>query len=282
MPAERVSAVEALLTLAGAESIALEDAGDTPLLEPPPGGAPLWPRVVLRATFGYEVGTGSLESLLAASLPAGTALAVEDVDENAWRAAALARVNPRRFGSELWLVPAEGECPPGSRACVRLNMGLAFGTGEHPTTALCLEWLDAHGTEASIVLDYGCGSGVLALAALVLGAERAYAVNVEPQALAATAANAELNGCAGQLWIGAPEALPDCQVDLVLANILAGPLTEHAARFARCLRPGGRVVLSGVLSTQRDAVLGAYARDFEDLETAERDGWLRIAGRRRN
>jgi len=164
---------------------------------------------------------------------------------------------------------------------VKLNMGLAFGTGEHPTTALCLEWLDANLERGARVLDYGCGSGILAIAALALGAESAWAVDNDGQALAATRANARLNGCDTRLFVGAPEALPPLRVDVVLANILAAPLIELAPTFARRLAPGGRVVLSGILARQAASVAAAYAPWFDGIASCERNGWTRVDAVRR-
>jgi ribosomal protein L11 methyltransferase len=159
-------------------------------------------------------------------------------------------------------------------------MGLAFGTGEHPTTSLCLDWLERHVASGSTLLDYGCGTGVLALAALVLGARQAFAVDNDDQALLATRTNAELNGLTDRLAVSAPEALPAVAVDVLAANILAGPLVQLAPKFATYVRPGGRLVLSGVLEAQAAYVAAAYAPYFGELEPALRDGWVRLAGRR--
>jgi ribosomal protein L11 methyltransferase len=282
VPAAEAPALEALLELTGAEAILLADAADAPLFEPAPGQTPLWPEVVLRALCPFEAASERLEALLSASLPPGAELRIETLDDDVWRAVPQGLGAPRRFGQGLWLVPAGTEAPEAATASLALHMGLAFGTGEHPTTALCLEWLDADGAEGAAVLDYGCGSGVLALASLALGAERAWAIDNDPQALTATRSNAELNGMLERIWIGAPESLPSIRVDIVLANILAKPLEERADLFAGLLRPGGRIVLSGVLEDQGDEVLEAYAARFEGFELAARDGWLRLAGRRRS
>jgi ribosomal protein L11 methyltransferase len=281
VPADRVAGVEALLRLAGAEAITLSDAADSPMLEPPPGETPLWPDVDVHALFPGDVDADALESLLAASLPAGVRIESAELSDDDWQRAAQRAAPPRRFGKKLWLVPAESDTPGPDGTAVRLRMGLAFGTGEHPTTAACLEWLDAHPPSGAEVLDYGCGSGVLALASLALGARYAWAVDNDPQALTATASNAALNAASERLWIGAPEALPCIEVDLVVANILARPLLERRAYFARCLRPGGRIVLSGVLEAQSRELLDAYVAEFEALEVASRGGWVRITGRRR-
>jgi ribosomal protein L11 methyltransferase len=164
---------------------------------------------------------------------------------------------------------------------VRINMGLAFGTGEHPTTALCLDWLERHVESGSTVLDYGCGSGILALAALALGARFAYAVDNDPQALTATKANAALNGAAERLFVGLPASLPAVAVDVLVANILAGPLVELAPRFAERAAPGATLVLSGILETQAARVAAAYAPYLASVEQTAREGWVLLVGRRK-
>jgi ribosomal protein L11 methyltransferase len=276
-----VAGVEALLELAGAETIALADAQDSPVLEPPPGETPLWPETVVTALFPATMNVDALAAMLAKSM-AGARIHTTPVDDEEWRAAAAREVPARRFGRRLWLLPADSQEPPRSGVIVRLRMGFAFGTGEHPTTALCLDWLDAHPPRGEEVVDYGCGSGVLALAALALGAKRAWAVDNDPQARVAAAANTSLNGAADRLEVFAPETLPErFEVDLVLANILARPLLELRAYFAARVRPGGHIVLSGVLEAQCDELLEAYGAELDELEVGARDGWVRIAGRRR-
>ena len=186
----------------------------------------------------------------------------------------------RPIGTRLWLAPADDDAGPPSRALVRIHMGLAFGTGEHPTTALCLDWLDRRVVSGITMLDYGCGSGILAIAALKLGARLAYAVDNDPQALTAAHDNAALNGVADRLIGTLPEALPAVEVDLLAANILAGPLIELAPTFAQHLRPGGLLVLSGILQPQAATVAKAYGEKFADLEQTARDGWVRLTARR--
>jgi ribosomal protein L11 methyltransferase len=277
LAAADVPQAEALLDLAGAETIALRDAADDPVFEPEPSSAPLWPTVVVEALFAAGTDVEPLLELLTTSFRAA-AVTLDSVDDSAWQSRLTQPVQARAIGTRLWLAPADDDSTPTDRLAVRIHMGLAFGTGEHPTTALCLEWLERHAAPATIVLDYGCGSGILALAALTLGARFAYAVDNDSQALAATRANAVLNDAVDRLFVGAPEALPAVAVDVLLANILAGPLVALAPTFASHVVPGGMLVLSGILEPQAEFVASAYSPFFGDLEQATRDGWVRLAG----
>jgi len=188
----------------------------------------------------------------------------------------------RAFGQRIWLAPADDAAVPAGRIGIRLHMGLAFGTGEHLTTALCLDWLDAHVRRGATLLDYGCGSGVLAIAALALGASHAWATDNDPQALVATRSNAELNGALERVAIATPGSLPALTVDIVAANILAGPLMALAPLLAAHVRPGGALVLAGILSTQAAQVAQAYAPYCTDFAHTTEQGWVRIAAVRRS
>jgi ribosomal protein L11 methyltransferase len=271
----------ALLELAGAESIALHDAADTPLFEPRPNETPLWPAVEIRALFASSVDFNGVRRVIENACASSTAFRIQTLDDADWRTAARRGFVPRRFGARTWLLPADEQRVPENATVVKLHMGLAFGTGEHPTTALCLEWLDASLRPGSRVLDYGCGSGVLAIASLALGASRAWAIDNDPQALMATRDNARLNGCEHALFVGPPESLPRIEADVVLANILAGPLIALADTFASALVPGGRIVLSGILQRQAAEVAAAYHARFEQVSCEERDGWSRLECLRR-
>jgi len=280
LAAEDVPTAEALLTLAGAETITLRDAADDGVFEPEPGTTPLWPNVVVEALFANAVDGESIRRLLATTFP-GSTVTVEPFEESAWAPKLAQPVKARAIGARLWLAPSADPDVPSDRLVVRINMGLAFGTGEHATTALCLEWLERHIASGMTILDYGCGSGILALAALALGARFAYAVDNDPQALTATRANAALNGAADRLLVDAPEKLPAVAVDVLAANILAGPLIELAPKLAERVVPGGTMVLSGILEAQAPRVAAAYAPYLDNIEQASRDGWVRLAGTRK-
>ncbi len=205
---------------------------------PPPDETPLWPGVEIRALFPLSTDLDAVRALLERSCGSAHAFATGSLDDDEWRAAARRGIPARMFGQRLWLAPADDANVPAGLVGVKLHMGLAFGTGEHPTTALCLEWLDAALEPGATVLDYGCGSGVLAIAALALGANRAWAIDNDEQALIATRDNARLNGCEARIAVSAPESLPELRVDVVLANILAAPLVSLAPELARVVVAG--------------------------------------------
>lgn len=274
---------ESLLELAGALAVSIHDAADDPVLEPKPGETPFWPSSVVQALFAADRDLEAVATLLRGALTDSTELKLTQLDDADWQRAWRQRVEARRFGSRLELVPAEESGEHSSAAAVRLHMGLAFGTGEHPTTSLCLEWLDAVVAPGDRILDYGCGSGVLSLAALKLGAEFAWAVDNDPQALQATADNMRLNDMdADSIWTGLPDALPELQAELIVANILAGPLENIAETLYRCSASNGRIALSGILDAQRDRIERTYAPYFVNFAGVSRDGWLRLSAQRKS
>lgn len=284
LPATKIgteAAEDALLAL-GALSVTLTDAADHPLLEPLPGETPLWPDLLVTGLFDEGVDTGILTAVLAdrLQLPAEH-IRCEALPEREWTRAWLDDFHPMHFGGRLWIVPTGFEPPDPAAVNLLLDPGLAFGTGTHPTTALCLEWLARHPPQGAQVIDYGCGSGVLTLAALKLGARSAWAVDIDPQALTATAANAEKNSIpAKDLHTAPPDGLPPMQGDLVLANILANTLIDLAPTLSALVRPGGHLLLSGILSEQAAAVGSAYAARFEMMPAVEREGWALLCGTR--
>jgi ribosomal protein L11 methyltransferase len=280
LAAADVPRAESLLELAGAETLSLGDAADDPVLEPARDTAPLWPNVVLRALFPATADLERLGAMLRNVFPA-MPIEIKTLHDADWQGALRQAFTARPIGTRAWLAPAEDTATPVGRTCIRLHMGLAFGTGEHPTTALCLEWLEAH-VHRGVAIDYGCGSGVLAIAALALGATYGFAVDNDPQALEATQANAALNGLTERLFIGLPEALPPVVADVLAANILASPLIELAPQFAGQVRARGALVLSGILEAQAAQVLAAYEPFFTGFECVARSGWVRLTATRRN
>jgi ribosomal protein L11 methyltransferase len=273
---------EAALFEVGASSITFLDGGDEPVLEPKPGEIRLWSDTVVRALF--DESHDAMQSLgrLADRLgPHITACAsVRAVKNQDWERVWLAGWKPMRFGGRLWVCPTEADAPPeASAVVVRLDPGLAFGTGTHPTTALCLRFLDAMPLAGRSVIDYGCGSGILGIAALKLGASQVVAIDLDPQALLATRENAVRNAVSALLHTQAvPAALKPA--DLVLANILAEPLVELAPLLTDACRIRGDLILSGLLRTQADAVKTAYGSAFDMVQMVDQDDWCCIHARR--
>ena len=270
--------IEAACFEAGATSVTLLDAADSPILEPAPGTTPLWPSVRVVAHFAPQADRYAIGACLDAASPGASAAArFEVIADRAWEREWLKDFRPMRFGARLWVCP-QGQVPDDPRAVViDLDPGLAFGTGTHETTALCLTWLECTELFGLDVIDYGCGSGILAIAALKLGAHSAIGVDLDPQALIATRDNAARNGVEVEALL--PEAaLPPC--DLLLANILAEPLIALAPRFASLVRPRGGVLLSGILGAQADAVASAFAPWFDMRTFATRNDWVCLEGAR--
>jgi len=277
--------IELALDDLGALSVTLLDAEDHPIFEPAPGETPVWPTIKLAALFDVAVDRAGLVHALTDLVPeiAPDQLEFRDVPDADLVRAWMDTFQPMQFGRRLWIYPWNIEPPAdaGDTVVVRLDPGLAFGTGTHPTTALCLEWLDGLDLRGKTLLDYGCGSGVLAIAALKLGAARVIGVDLDPQALEASRDNAERNGVASGLALHLPQDYVNAPQDLLVANILAGPLAELAQLFAQACKPGAPFALSGILAGQHDELLARYGEWFEALEVAQREDWVRISGRRR-
>ncbi len=283
---------EAALEELGALSVTLMDAeADTPdeaaIFEPGVGETPLWKSLTLLALFEADADRGGLLQGLREALPElePDRVTLRDVEDRDWERAWMERFRPMRFGRRLWIYPWNVE-PPGDRdpgsAIVRLDPGLAFGTGTHPTTALCLEWLDSLELTGKFLIDYGCGSGVLAIAALKLGAAHAIGIDNDPQALTASHDNAARNGVGDRLVLCVPAGLPESvRCDALVANILSQPLHELAPHFAALCRAGAPFALSGVLAGQEAELVDRYRRcGFDDIRTTSREGWIRIDGTR--
>ena len=280
---EQAQSLEDALLGVGAVSVTFMDAEDQPIFEPDLGTTPLWTNTHLLALFGGDVDETNLlahlQLLVRGDLPAYQLERIEDQD---WERSWMDNFHPMRFGRRLWIVPSWHAAPEPDAVNLLLDPGLAFGTGTHPTTALCLEWLDAQPLSGLQVLDFGCGSGILAIAALLLGAKQAVGTDIDVQALEASRDNAGRNGIdPACLPLYLPEALPADQFDVVVANILAGPLVALAPQIIERVKLGGRLALSGILAEQADDVRAAYSQQFDLDPTAEKDGWVRITGIRK-
>ncbi len=270
------------LETAGAMTVTLEDAGDDPQIEPGPGATPLWPHVRVRALYGHPIDAEAVRLVLPGG-PVVTNVRVREIADRDWIAASREDVVPMEIGS-LWIGP-QWAIPPPNRTVVRLEPGLAFGSGRHPTTRLCLERLAAAPPAGIDVIDYGCGSGILAVTAAALGARQVLALDIDPQALRATSENARSNGVADRVSAIAAEAAERMTVEpasLVVANILAGPLVELAPHLSALTTPGGELTLSGILEAQAGEVADAYRGAFDMQVAGESEGWVRLDGRRRH
>ena len=280
---EQAETYEDALLEVGAVSVTFMDAEDQPIFEPDLGTTPLWSHTHLLALFEADTDPDNLiahlQLLTGAELPQHQ---IEQIEDQDWERSWMDNFQPMRFGQRLWIVPSWHEAPEPEAVNLLLDPGLAFGTGTHPTTSLCLQWLDGQALEGCTVLDFGCGSGILAIAALLLGAEHAVGTDIDPQALEASRDNAGRNGIAAERFpLYLPGDMPAGTYDVVVANILAGPLVQLAPTISAHVRPGGRLALSGILAEQADEVRAAYSDLFELDPTAVQDGWVRISGVRR-
>ncbi len=280
---EQAQTYEDALLEVGAVSVTFMDAEDQPIFEPDLGTTPLWSHTHLLALFEADTDPDSLLTHL--QLLTGGVLPehqIEQIADQDWERSWMDNFQPMRFGRRLWIVPSWHQAPEPDAVNLLLDPGLAFGTGTHPTTALCLEWLDGQDLHGCSVLDFGCGSGILAIAALLLGASQAVGTDIDPQALEASRDNASRNGIEpARLPLYLPAELPPQQADVVVANILAGPLVALAPQITSLVKPGGRLALSGILAEQADEVRAAYSDAFDLDPTAAKDGWVRISGVRR-
>lgn len=273
---------DALLNL-GAVSVTLEDNADQPILEPALGETPLWDEVRVTGLFDAEINTQAVIEQLAHSqeqpVPAHRWEQLEDKD---WEREWMQSYHAIQCGERLWVCPSWQEPPQPDKVNLMLDPGLAFGTGTHPTTFLCLQWLDQQPLKNAQLVDYGCGSGILGIAALLLGAEHVVGVDIDPQALLATAENARRNQLPeGAMPIYLPRDCPSVEVDILLANILAGPLAELAQQLSDLTRTGGKICLSGILANQAQAVMDAYRPWFDFDPIAQQEEWVRLTGTKR-
>lgn len=294
-PKDKVEFAEALFYESEAVSILLEDAGDEPLFEPLPGEEPLWDEVILTAIYDTNSddrfdGTNfeALANDIAAQVSASRFWTTR-LDDKDWSREWMAHYKPVKCEGNLWIVPEWLDAPDPTATNLILDPGLAFGTGYHATTRLCLDWLSAQNLKDKVVIDYGCGSGVLGVAALLLGAKEVLAVDIDPQAILATRQNAALNNVSDRLKVFLPEEFSEYQpahdltADTITANILAKPLIEFAPLFSTLLKDGGSIVLAGLIENQTQSVIDAYAPYFElgaayHYDNKDDHHWHRLSG----
>lgn len=266
----------------GAVSVTYMDAEDEPVYEPAIGETKIWANTQVIALYELTADTAQIRSQMLKHFQQETleGWRIEVIEDQAWERAWMEHYHPMKFAEKLWICPTGQEQREDNTVCLVLDPGLAFGTGTHPTTALCLEWLASHGLKGKTVVDYGCGSGILAIAALLLGAETAYAVDIDPQAITATESNAQKNHVQGKIVCCLAEQFKpmNVQADIVLANILAKPLIDMVGLITGLVVSKGQLVLSGILAEQADAVMGAYHSFLPLNKPVQQEDWVRLTG----
>ncbi|RZG49250.1 50S ribosomal protein L11 methyltransferase [Acinetobacter wuhouensis] len=285
----QVDFTETLLSSLGAVSVTLDDAENQDLLEPLPGETPLWNKVIVTGIYAQEddetIDVAALETFIRTQLPTEP-MRSEFLEDQEWERTWMDAYEPIQIAEKYWIVPEWMEAPEADAVNIKLDPGLAFGTGNHASTFLCLQWLGKTDVKDKIVIDYGCGSGILGVAALLLGAKKVYATDIDPQAVLATQQNAELNGVLENLYVGLPEEFnaefKGKQADILVANILAGPLMSLAEEFSTLIKSEGKFALAGVIEEQVADVSSVYSEFFDIVEVEKRDEtWCRISGSRK-
>lgn len=273
-----VTTIEQTLLTAGAVSVTLQDNADQPILEPALGETPLWNETRVTGLFEAHISTGTVNQIISRNLNlTASQFRWEQLEDKDWEREWMKNYHPIQCGEKLWICPSWESPPDPTATNILLDPGLAFGTGTHPTTFLCLQWLAEQNLTDKNLVDYGCGSGILGIAALLLGARQVTGTDIDQQALLATHENLQRNGlCENQFPVHLPNRLPEIEVDIVIANILAGPLAELSSSLTRLVRPGGKLCLSGILSAQAGDVIEAYIQDFDFDPIVEHNEWVRL------
>lgn len=280
----QAEALSDALMESGAVSVTFQDTHDNPVFEPLPGETRLWGDTDVIGLYDAQTDMAAVVTELARHplLGAHFGYKIEQLEDKDWEREWMDNFHPMRFGERLWICPSWCDVPDPNAVNVMLDPGLAFGTGTHPTTALCLQWLESLDLTGKTVIDFGCGSGILAIAALKLGAAQVIGIDIDPQAIQASRNNAERNGVAERLSLYLPAQQPDnLSADVVVANILAGPLRELSPSITVLVRPGGDLGLSGILATQAASVTQAYEEHFVLDAVVEREEWCRITGNKK-
>ncbi len=273
--------ISELVEQAGSLSITLQDAEDEPVLEPLPGETPLWEKIVMTILFEADQNLQTLISQLDEHKQEWhiSHLSLEILEDQVWERAWMENFRPMQFGDNLWIYPSGYDIPNDDSVKILLDPGLAFGTGTHPTTALCLEWLDQNPPRDLSVMDYGCGSGILAIAAAKLGAKHITATDIDPQAITATRDNMQRNSITNdKISAYLVEDTPSDKVDLLIANILSGPLIELYLQLDSLIKKNGSLVLSGILKEQKQSIINTYSQTFDNLEVKVLGDWIRVTG----
>lgn len=282
--AEYAEKVGDMLSANGAQAVTFVDAKDTPMYEPKPGEVLLWPDTQVVGLYDAEYDMKNVVLQLEKSKILGKDFnhKLDQLEDKDWEREWMDNFHPIQFGKRLWICPSWRDIPDPEAVNVMLDPGLAFGTGTHPTTSLCLQWLDGMDLKEKTVVDFGCGSGILGIAALKLGAKEVIGIDIDPQALLASQDNANRNDVGERISLYLPENQPSMQADVVLANILAGPLRELREVITDYCKPGGKLVLSGILANQADEINKLYSESFVMEQNAIEGEWARVSGQKRD
>jgi ribosomal protein L11 methyltransferase len=278
--AEHAEQIGEMLSANGAQAVTFVDAKDTPMYEPKPGEVMLWPDTQIVGLYDAQYDMSRVINQLSKSklLGKGFNHKLDQLEDKDWEREWMINFHPMQFGERLWICPSWRDVPDPTAVNVMLDPGLAFGTGTHQTTSLCLRWLDRLELSEATVVDFGCGSGILGIAALKLGAKRVVGIDIDPQALLASQDNANRNDVGEKIELYLPEHQPELQADVVLANILAAPLRELKTVITNYCKVGGKLVLSGILDNQAQEISDLYSQYF-DMEPIMIDGeWARVSG----
>ncbi|HIP76144.1 MAG TPA: 50S ribosomal protein L11 methyltransferase [Psychromonas hadalis] len=278
---ENAEAIGELLMDSGALSATFTDAKDTPIFEPLPGETRLWGDTDVTGLYEADEEMISVLAILNASplLPDNFSYKIELLEDKDWEREWMDKFHPMKFGKRLWICPSWKPVPDETAVNVMLDPGLAFGTGTHPTTALCLTWLDGQDLTDKVIIDFGCGSGILAIVALKLGAKRVIGIDIDPQAILASRDNAQRNNVSDQLELYLPEDLPQgVLADVLVANILAGPLRELSTHIEALVKPNGLLALSGILEQQAGELIGVYSQWFKMNPANLKEEWAQLSG----
>jgi ribosomal protein L11 methyltransferase len=282
---EHTEILEDALLIAGCQAVTLIDTKDQPVFEPIRGTTPLWQQTTVQGLFEHDIDARQLVNQISTAIKENHLntgpITTEIVEDKDWEREWMSNFKPIQCGARLWIIPSWTEAPQASAVNLKLDPGLAFGTGTHPTTYLCLEWLDQNIQGGESVLDYGCGSGILGLAAILLGADKMDGLDIDPQAITATKSNAQANSIHESQYrvTTQPGELIE-QYDMIVANILAGPLCDLSEAICQRLKPNAPIVLSGILAHQAQAVIDAYKLWVRFDPVTEKDGWVRLSGTR--
>lgn len=269
-----------LLTELGAQAVTFLDAKNTPMYEPKPGEIMLWPDTQVVGLYDANEDLSWAIAQIGKVFPSldMSAIVLNPLEDKDWEREWMVNFHPMKFGERLWICPSWCDVPDINAVNIMLDPGLAFGTGTHPTTSLCLAWLDSIDLHNKVVVDFGCGSGILGIAALKLGAKEVIGIDIDPQALQASEENAKRNNVNDRLSLFLPQDQPAVLADIVLANILAGPLKELFSTIANYCKKDGKLLMSGILEEQSASVMQVYENQFSFDPIAVKDEWVRLSG----